>query len=123
MSFPSKLELGFEVSMTLLAPALLDAELLQVAASLLELVRERFRLETMHAFVLLETTNLLVTLRKCTLTLRKRVLGLIVSAPSKRQLAPELTQTLLSRSLLSPQRVQLSSHVAKLARPRFRFEL
>jgi hypothetical protein len=123
VSSPSKLEFGFEVALTLLALALIDAELLQLGASLLKFVRERFRLETMRAFVLLETTNLIVTLHKCALTLCKRVLGLIVSAPSKRQLSLELTQALLSLTLLGSQRVQLISHVAKLALPRFCFKL
>jgi hypothetical protein len=123
VSSPGKLQFALEVILPLLTPALFRAELLQLGASLPKLVRKRFRLETMPAFVFLETTNLVVTVHKCTLMLCKRVLGLIVSAPSKRQLSFELTQAVLSLTLFSPQLFQLISHVPKLALPRFRFEL
>src|SRR5262249_7093622 len=113
VSLPSKLQLSFDLHMTVLAPALSNAELLQLGVSLLEVVRELFRTETMRDFALVEFT----------LTLRERVRGLRAIAPGNRQFVLELTRALLSLTLLSPELVQLVSQVPKLSLPRFRFKL
>src|SRR5262249_30204573 len=80
------------------------------------LVRERLRLEAMRAFVLLETTNPIVALRD-------RALGLALCAPSNGQLPLELTQPLLSLTLLDPQPVQLVAHMPELSLACFDLEL
>jgi hypothetical protein len=130
MAVANQLEFALELVLALLPPALVSAQLLQLASHLVKLGRAclsraegatgnlQFVLERRLACVSLGATSLRVLLGAAQqiVTLRKVGLGLAESAARDLEFALELPYALLAFSPLSLQLVQLEARVLELAR-------